>query len=60
MEFWCGYTPRNGVSEVNGGKKYLFNLQGVDFNDDTAIEEFAREVWERFIKENGEEINDEK
>lgn len=46
------------MNELNGGKKYLFNLQGVDFNDDTAIEEFAREVWERFIKENGEENSD--
>jgi len=27
--------------------KILFSLEGVDVNDDAALEEFARQVWER-------------
>jgi len=30
-------------------------MKGVDFGDDAAIDKFAREVWEAFMKENGEE-----
>jgi hypothetical protein len=39
-------------------KKYLFSTEGVDFSDDSAIEEFARTVWEAFMNANGEENND--
>jgi hypothetical protein len=39
-------------------KKYLFSTEGVDFSDDSAIEEFARTVWEAFMNVNGEENND--
>ena len=39
-------------------KKFLFSTEGVDFSDDSAIEEFARTVWEAFMKANGEENND--
>lgn len=55
MGFWCGCTLRNGGNNVNGGRKYLFSIEGVDLSDDTAIEQFAHEVWEVFMKENGEE-----
>lgn len=58
MRFWCGYTSRNGGNNVNGGRKYLFSKKGVDLSDDTAIEKFAHEVWEAFMKENGEENSD--
>ena len=44
------------MSETN--KKYLFSTEGVDFSDDSAIEEFARSVWEAFMSANGEENND--
>ena len=27
------------------GKKLFFSLQGVDFNDDQAIEAFAQRIW---------------
>ena len=46
------------MTEAQRGKKYLFSTEGVDFSDDSAVEEFAREVWEAFMKANGEEIND--
>lgn len=39
-------------------KKYLFSTEGVDFSDDSAIEEFARTVWEAFMNANGDENND--
>jgi hypothetical protein len=39
-------------------KKYFFSTEGVDFSDDSAIEEFARTVWEAFMNANGEENND--
>jgi len=39
-------------------KKHLFSTEGVDFSDDSAIEEFARTVWEAFMNANGEENND--
>ena len=29
------------------GKKLFFSLQGVDINDDEALEAFARRVWEQ-------------
>jgi len=44
------------MSEAN--KKYLFSTEGVDFSDDSAIEEFARTVWEAFMNANGDENND--
>jgi len=44
------------MSEAN--KKYLFSTEGVDFSDDSAIEQFARTVWEAFMNANGEENND--
>ena len=44
------------MSEAN--KKFLFSTEGVDFSDDSAIEEFARTVWEAFMNANGEENND--
>jgi len=31
------------------GKKLFFSLQGVDFNDDEAIDAFARRVWEQAV-----------
>ena len=37
------------------GKKLFFSLQGVDFNDDEAIEAFANQVWEQAIAAFGEE-----
>ena len=39
-------------------KKFLFSAEGVDFSDNSAIEEFARTVWEAFMNANGEENND--
>jgi len=39
-------------------KKHLFSTEGVDLSDDSAIEEFARTVWEAFMNANGEENND--
>jgi hypothetical protein len=33
------------------GKKLFFSLQGVDFNDDEAIEAFAHQVWEQATAE---------
>ena len=30
-------------------EKILFSLEGVDLNDDAAIEEFARQVWEQAV-----------
>ena len=44
------------MSKAN--KKFLFSTEGVDFSDDSAIEEFARTVWEAFMNANGEENND--
>ena len=46
------------MTEAQRGKKYLFSAEGVDFSDDSAIEEFARTVWEAFMNANGEENND--
>ncbi|HEY7824026.1 MAG TPA: hypothetical protein VIG24_14390, partial [Acidimicrobiia bacterium] len=37
------------------GKKLFFSLQGVDFNDDEAIDAFARRVWEQAVVAFGEE-----
>ena len=46
------------MSDTQGEKKFLFSTEGVDFSDDSAIEEFARNVWEAFMNANGEEKND--
>lgn len=46
------------MTNTQGRKKFLFSTEGVDFSDDSTVEEFAREVWEGFMKANGEEIND--
>jgi hypothetical protein len=35
---------------VTPDKKMFFSLQGVDINDDAALEAFARQVWERFAQ----------
>ena len=35
-------------------EKILFSLEGVDLNDDAALEEFARQVWERVTAAWGE------
>ena len=37
------------------GKKLFFSLQGVDFNDDQAIEAFANQVWEQAVAEFGDD-----
>lgn len=37
------------------GKKLFFSLQGVDLNDDKAIEAFAKQVWEQAVAEFGDE-----
>ncbi len=47
------------MSQDNANKKYLFSTEGLDFSDDSAIDEFARTVWETFINANGDENNDE-
>ena len=39
-------------------KKYLFSSEGLDFSDDSAIDEFAHTVWEVFINANGDKNND--
>ena len=39
-------------------KKYLISTDGVDLSNDAEIDEFARRVWEAFMKANGEENND--
>ena len=39
------------------GKTLFFSLQGVDFNDDEAIEAFAHRVWEQATAAFGEEPN---
>ena len=44
------------MSKAN--RKFLFTTEGVDFSDDSAIEEFACNVWEAFMNANGEENND--
>jgi len=46
------------MTDSQRGKKFLFSTEGVDLSDDSAIEEFARTVWEEFVKANGEEKND--
>ena len=46
------------MTESHEGKKFLFSTEGVDFSDDSAVEDFARTVWEKFVKANGEENND--
>ena len=46
------------MTDFHSGKKLLFSTEGVDFSNDAEIEEFARRVWEGFMKANGEEIND--
>lgn len=46
------------MSDTQGGKKFLFSTEGVDFSDDSAVEDFARNVWEAFMNANGEENND--
>jgi len=40
------------------GKKLFFSLQGVDFNDDEAIEAFAHQVWEQATAEFVEQAAD--
>ena len=40
-------------------KKYLFSTEGLDLSDDSAIDEFARTVWEAFMDANGDKNNDE-
>lgn len=37
------------------GKKLFFSLQGVDLNDDEAIEAFAKQVWEQAVAEFGDD-----
>ncbi len=32
------------------GKRMFFFLEGVDINNDVALEAFARQVWERFTQ----------
>ena len=39
------------------GKKPFFSLQGVDLNDDEAIEAFANQVWEQAVAEFGDECH---
>ncbi len=46
------------MTDSQRGKKFLFNTEGVDFSDDSAVEDFARTVWEAFMNANGEENND--
>ena len=46
------------MSDAQGGKKFLFSTEGVDFSDDSAVEDFAHTVWEAFMNANGEESND--
>ena len=46
------------MTDSQGGKKFLFSMEGVDFSDDSAVEDFARTVWGKFVKANGEENND--
>jgi len=46
------------MSDAQGGKKFLFSTEGVDFSDDSAVEDFAHTVWEAFMNANGEENND--
>ena len=46
------------MTDTQRGKKFLFSTEGVDFSDDSAVEDFARTVWEKFVKANGEENND--
>ena len=46
------------MTDSQGGKKFLFSTEGLDFSDDSAVEDFARSVWEKFVKANGEENND--
>ena len=46
------------MTDFHSGKKLLFSTEGVDFSNDAEIEEFARRVWDAFMKANGEEKND--
>ena len=43
------------MTDTQRGKKFLFSTEGVDFSDDSAVEDFARTVWEAFMNANGEE-----
>ena len=39
-------------------KKLLFSLQGVDLNDDAAVEAFAEYVWHQAVAAFGEQQDD--
>jgi hypothetical protein len=47
------------VNQDKVNKKYLFSTEGLDLSDDSAIDEFARTVWEAFMDANGDKNNDE-
>jgi hypothetical protein len=35
---------------MTSDKKLFFSLEGVDIHDDTALDAFAHQVWERFTQ----------
>jgi len=49
-----GKERARGKPMTRRNEKILFSLEGVDLNDDAALEEFARQVWERVTAAWGE------
>ena len=43
-------------SSGKNGKRHYFQMQGVDFDDDAALEEFARQVWQGVTRRDAAEL----